>query len=252
MTHTDASHFARNDTKALSTSLNKPASFKLKYFPINAAAATSREILAFGGADWENLAPKNWNEEKHLTPFLVMPVLYIKTQDGKDLALSEAIIVDHYLAKHFGLLGDNEYEENLIKIFHCSSIYIQSNFAQGVTWSSPQSKEGNTQYFVANTLPTWIATHEKHLRDNGNNGHYMGDKLSLADIRTSNAIEHFAIQPEAKDIMPLINKSVELTKLRETVAQDPKIAKWRAGETYQKLLGGSKAFFANPFAFIAQ
>jgi hypothetical protein len=34
-------------------------------------------------------------------------------------------------------------------------------------------------FFTTATLPTWIATHEKHLNDNGNNGHYIGDKVLL-------------------------------------------------------------------------
>ncbi|KAF8937349.1 hypothetical protein BGZ58_002844 [Dissophora ornata] len=224
MIQPDAKHFQRNDTAKLAISLSTPASFKFMYWPINAVGSTGREIMAYGDAKWENLSP--------------------------EAMLSEAIVVEHYLAKQFGLLGDNEYQESLIKVFHSSSSHVQANFAQMVTWSLPEVKAKQLDFFKSSILPTWIQTHEKHLADNGNNGHYVGNKLSLADIRTACAIEHFAVQPEASELMEIVNKSVALCKVRETVAVHPKIAPWRASEQYQKLSQGSVAFFANPFAFI--
>lgn len=95
----------------------------------------------------------------------------------QELVLSEAMVVETFLAKKFGLLGDNEYEENLIKAFHSSTTFLQCSFAQSVTWSPPEVKEGNLAYFLTNTLQTFITTHEKHLADNGNNGHYLGNKV---------------------------------------------------------------------------
>ncbi|KAI8603600.1 hypothetical protein EDD21DRAFT_412893 [Dissophora ornata] len=248
MIQPDAKHFQRNDTAKLAISLSTPASFKFMYWPINAVGSTGREIMAYGDAKWENLSPEA--KEKLRTPFHVLPILYISSEDGEDLVLSEAIVVEHYLAKQFGLLGDNEYQESLIKVFHSSSSHVQANFAQMVTWSLPEVKAKQLDFFKSSILPTWIQTHEKHLADNGNNGHYVGNKLSLADIRTACAIEHFAVQPEASELMEIVNKSVALCKVRETVAVHPKIAPWRASEQYQKLSQGSVAFFANPFAFI--
>jgi hypothetical protein len=93
------------------------------------------------------------------------------------VVLSEANVVEQFLAKKFGLLGDNEYEENVIKAFHNSAGYLQNNFAQSVAWCPPEAKERNLAKFLAETLQTFISTHEKHLADNGNNGHYMGNKV---------------------------------------------------------------------------
>ncbi|KAF9173758.1 hypothetical protein BGX21_009378 [Mortierella sp. AD011] len=251
MIQPDATHFSRESTSEFSVALNKPESFKLMYWPINAVGATSREILAYGQAKWENLAPGNWQEEKLKTPFQVVPILYIRSQNGQDLVLSESSVIEQYLAKTFGLLGDNDYEEYLIKAFHSSSAAIQSHFAQGVTWEGIEAaKTKHFEFFKSHTLKIWVETHEKHLSDNGNNGHYVGNKLSLADIRTACAIEHFALLPEAPELMEIINKSEALLKVRETVAKDPKIATWRDSELYKKLSHGSIAFFTNPFAFI--
>ena len=74
-------------------------------------------------------------------------------------------------------MGSNEYEENLIKIFQSSTAALQTVFAGTVTWNHPEVKEKSLQFFLGNQLLTWIATHEKHLADNGNNGHYVGNKV---------------------------------------------------------------------------
>ncbi|KAG0056023.1 hypothetical protein BGZ83_006636 [Gryganskiella cystojenkinii] len=223
----DASHFTRQPSTAdVTKSIEQPESFKLKYMPLNAVGATPREILAHAGAQWENIVPS--------------------TKDGNDLVLSEASTIDHYLAKHFGLLGDNEYESMLIKSFHSSSSMLQTIFGTAVVWAFPEVKDRMLQDFKNGKLATWIQVHTKHLIDNGDNGHYLGNKLSLADIRTACLIENFAVQPFGEELLEAISKSRSLLKVRETVAKDPKIAAWRAGEQYQKLTAASKAFFANP------
>lgn len=87
------------------------------------------------------------------------------------------MVVEQFLAKKFNLLGDNDYEEQLIKAFHSSSAHLQSNFAQSVTWCPPDAKEENLAKFLTGTLKTFIDTHEKHLADNGDNGHYVGNRV---------------------------------------------------------------------------
>ena len=93
------------------------------------------------------------------------------------MVLSEASTVDHYLAKHFGLLGDNEYESLLIKSFHSSSSMLQNIFGTAVVWALPEVKHKMLQDFKNVRLATWVAVHTKHLIDNGDNGHYMGNKV---------------------------------------------------------------------------
>ncbi|KAF9137907.1 hypothetical protein BG015_002561 [Linnemannia schmuckeri] len=251
MVQIDAGHFSRDASVELSEALAKPASFKLMYFPILANGATGRDLLAYGGVEWSPISPADWKAEKDQTPFHVMPLLFVTGENGKTATLAETVVIEHYLAKKFGLLGSNEYEESIIKSFHSSSAAIMSAFASSVTWNTPEGKAGGLEFFTTSTLPTWIATHEKHLIDNGNNGHYVGDKLSLADIRTANIIEQFVTQPESATLMAIINKSVPLTKLRDTVAKHPKMAQWRSGSEYKSYYEANVAFYANPYAFIS-
>ncbi|KAF9287028.1 hypothetical protein BGZ88_008776 [Linnemannia elongata] len=250
MVQIDAGHFSRDASVELSETLAKPVSYKLMYFPMLSNGATGRDLLAYGGVEWSSVAPADWKSEKNQTPFHLMPLLFVTGENGKTATLAETVVIEHYLAKKFGLLGSNEYEESIIKSLHSSSAAVQNAFAGAVTWNAPEAKAGALGFFTKATLPTWIATHERHLNDNGNNGHYLGDKLSLADIRTANAIEHFATQPESAPLMAIINKSVPLTKLRDTVAKHPKMVQWRSGAEYKGFYEGNIAFFANPFAFM--
>ena len=50
-------HFVRGNTKEISDSLSKPATYKVLYWPIAANGATTRDLLELGGVQWEDLSP---------------------------------------------------------------------------------------------------------------------------------------------------------------------------------------------------
>ncbi|CAO3565860.1 unnamed protein product [Mortierella alpina] len=246
MSFSDATTFVPASTVGVADSFGSPISFQLLYFPIHSNGATSREILSYGQAQWTNLVPKDWDREKTRTPFHVLPVLYIATHLDKELILSEAGVIEHYLSKQFGLLGENEYEENLIKVFHSSSASMQNSHASSAVWVASEARAAGVAAFREGALRTWMETHEKHLMANGDNGHYVGNQLSLADIKTANAIDHLGLQPGGQQLVDLIMRSPALKKVHTAVAQSPRIAAWRASQEYQLLSRGTKAFFADP------
>ncbi|KAG0282299.1 hypothetical protein BGZ96_000632, partial [Linnemannia gamsii] len=188
-------------------------------------------------------------EEKARAPLGVLPLLFVTGENGKTVTLAETVVIEHHLAKKFGLLGTNEYEESIIKMLHNSSAAIMNALSLSVTWTVPEAKTAGLANFLSITLPAWIGNHERHLNDNGNNGYYLGDKLTLADIRTANVIEQFATQKESEELMALINKSAPLVKLRNTVAKHPKLAEWRSGNEYKTLYDNNEAFYRDPFSF---
>ncbi|KAF9550265.1 hypothetical protein EC957_001172 [Mortierella hygrophila] len=244
----DAAHIDRTTPSSeLSQVMAHPESFRLLYFPVEAQGQTSRDLLTYGGANWEGVYPQNWLEEKGKTPFGFVPVLYINKGD-KQVVISETHAVENYLAKHFGLMGDNEYEETLIRAFHCSSTTLFINFQTAVVWNMAEVREKALENFKANKLAHWVKTHERHLMDNGNNGHYLGNKMSLADIRTANLIKHLSFQPWATELMDIISQAPALLKLMDTVENDPKMRQWKNSDEAKKLATSTKAFFVNPFA----
>ncbi|KAF9434300.1 hypothetical protein BGZ76_008241 [Entomortierella beljakovae] len=249
MVQSGTTHFVRDvPTLNVTDIMANPDSFRIFYFPIEGLGQTARDILAFGGAKWESVFPEKWATEKDKTPFGCLPVLFIN-KGGKEVHISEVSVIDSYLANHFGLLGDNLYEESLIKAFHSSSMTLIATFSTSVAWNVPEAQEKAFGYFKMATLPNWIKTHERHLVDNGSNGHYIGDKLSLADIKTSNAIDHLAHQPNGKEMIEMIRASPSIWKVKETV--DAKLAKWRACEDFKKLASSTTEFYLDPMAAVS-
>ncbi|KAG0344607.1 hypothetical protein BG004_004329 [Podila humilis] len=246
----NAAHFVKAPSSELSETMANPASFKILYFPMMGAGATSRDLLAYSGFEYESIYPPNWNDDKPNTPMGCLPILYITGKNEKQVILTEGAIIEQYLAKQFHLLGDNEYEETLIKMFHNSASTYQTVFAISVTWVDPLVSKKAFEYFKTQSFPGMCANLEKHLVDNGSNGHFVGDKLSLADIRVSNMIEHFAVQPQAEELSAIMKQYPNLYKLRESVATHPKLSEWRKSKEWTKLQADTTAFFVNPFAAI--
>ncbi|KAH7052496.1 hypothetical protein BKA57DRAFT_490769 [Linnemannia elongata] len=212
-------------------------SYRLMYFDCASVAATARDILAFGKASWTNQCPTDaeWDDNKFPTPYRVMPLLNIIASDGKEAFLAESIVIDHYLAKKFNLLGNNEWEEQTIKAHYNNIHYLRERSFMCVTWTYADKRKAALERFMKSTLPTFIADHEFHLKDNGSNGYYVGNKLSLADIHLVNVMDHFSHLPTGKLIAAEFAKSELLSKVRENVEANPEIAAWRSTDEWKQL-----------------
>ncbi|KAG0241726.1 hypothetical protein B0O80DRAFT_241760 [Mortierella sp. GBAus27b] len=222
----------------------RPASYKFEYFDVWGVGAVSRDMLAYGNADWQNLPITNWPAQK-AAPFGVFPVLHIRTAGGIEIKLAETIVIENYLAKRFGLLGDNEWEEQLIKMLYSSTFFVRERTFMRVTWNFKDRRDATFEMFMTQNLPVWIETHTKHLKDNGSNGHYVGNKLSLADLQTANTIEHFSCLYRGNEILEEIKKSPEIWRVKETVDQEPRLQTWRQSEDYKKHIATSLAMYGD-------
>ncbi|KAG0347598.1 hypothetical protein BG005_011997 [Podila minutissima] len=237
-------HFVHQNTKSLAEAMAAPASFKLLYFPLLGLAATTRDILAFAGADYENIHPPNWPTDKPNTPFGSMPVLYITSKNGKEVTLSESTVIEHYLAGHFNLLGDNAYDAAVIRAIHNSAADLQTIMFKTILFNYPGAKEKSLEKFKTSTLPDILGFWERHLVDNGSNCFFFGDRLSLADIRVANILEHMAIEPDADALLAIVAKYPLVLKLREMVANHPKLAAWRQSEECHTFFNDMRVFMA--------
>ncbi|KAG0013665.1 hypothetical protein BGZ82_002066 [Podila clonocystis] len=235
-------HFVHHNTKDLAEAMASPASFKLLYFPLLGLAATTRDILAFAGADYENIHSPHWPTDKPNTPFGSMPILYITGKNGKEVALSESTVIEHYLAGHFNLLGDNAYDATVIRAIHNSAADLQTIMFKTILFNYPGAKEKSLEAFKTRTLPDILAFWERHLVDNGSNGFFFGDRLSLADIRVANILEHLSIEPEADDLLAIVSEYPHVFKLREMVANHPNLAAWRQSESCHKFYNDMRVF----------
>ncbi|KAF9162576.1 hypothetical protein DFQ26_003419 [Actinomortierella ambigua] len=183
-------------------------------------------------------------EEKHITPLGVLPVLKIHTPKIKDIIISEAIVIDFYLAKKAGLLGNNEWEEQVIKSIYSSAHYLRERFFMRVTYIDQESKKRNFSRFMEFLLPHFIRTMEFHLQDNGANGFFMGDRLSLADIHVAAVMDHFFLQPMGEPIRKVLEASELLMKVKQSVDNEPRLASWKKTQQYKVLEEETIQFYA--------
>lgn len=182
------------------------------------------------------------------------------------------MVIDIYLAEEFGLLGDNKYEELTIKAFNSSSHFLMERFFRLL--ASTAERKQNIETFIDIFLPKFIYDHEFHLRNNGNNGHYVGSKvrfplfypsiplaahrflivvlrsyyvqLSLADIHLANVVHLFQTMPFGKRIDDVFSKSEPICKVVATVLANPEIAAWRNSDEFKRLEKCSHKWYA-PF-----
>ncbi|KAF9313810.1 hypothetical protein BG006_004063, partial [Podila minutissima] len=94
----------------------KDNTFTYYYFKLHTHGATARALLAYAEADWTEVHPSDWfNVEKPLLKFGTLPVLYEHSRDGKVVVEhAEAMGLEIRLARKFGLLGANAFEETQI------------------------------------------------------------------------------------------------------------------------------------------
>ncbi|KAG0044253.1 hypothetical protein BGZ83_010498 [Gryganskiella cystojenkinii] len=225
---------------------NKPAHYKLEYFDVSAVGSVPRDILAYGNADWEDLPITNWPAEVK-SPFGCFPVLHIfpdGASSSQSFRISESIVLEHYLASKFNLLGKNLWEEQQIRMFYSNNLYLRERFTMRVTWNYKEVMDRAMSKFLTAFLPQWIETHSKYLKENGSNGYYVGDQLSLADIQLANNFDHFAILKDGHKIIEAVKKHPEIWKVKETVDAEPRLQKWRQSEGYKNHIEMSKMRYA--------
>ncbi|KAG0336062.1 hypothetical protein BG004_008213 [Podila humilis] len=219
--------------------LRKDSTFEVTYFGIHGFGSNARTILALHGAKFESHVPEDWASLKPKTPFGVMPTLKETGVNGQSIEIAESAAINRYLARKFGLLGDNAFEETLINTFVSSisgaTVATVKVFAKMEPEALAQLK---TTILESNILP-WAKYHEQHLAANGSNGHHVGNKLSLADV-------------EAKTLIEMINglfgndtitaeKYPALYKVKADIVNHPAFVAWSKTDAYKALDAGNKA-----------
>ncbi|KAF9188566.1 hypothetical protein BGZ51_000507 [Haplosporangium sp. Z 767] len=228
------------DTSAQTAVLDAADStYSLLYFDTQGVLNPTRNLLALGDATWTQLYPLDWDNEDQLdkesTPFGVMPVLYVHAKDGSlTVPIAESRVIELYLAEKFGFLGKNSYERLLITSFASSTAAVWDTFISTVASAHvpPEAKQAQLVHFLTKIAPQWIRIHEEHLKANGLNGHYVGDTITLADLRAAAFIDLIQrFPPGAQLLTP--ETTPGLLKVKDVIDNHPKIMNWRASELYK-------------------
>lgn len=151
----------------------------------------------------------------------------------------EADVIERYLSKKLGFIGSSEQEELEIEILLNQTITLQNIWVFRVVPARDQVREEVTQAFLEYSLQFWINNCEKHLRrktekEGGGvgNGHFVGDKTSIADIKAAVLMDTLlAIPGSEKTLNPV--DAPGLWKVKEMVDLIPAYAAYRGTDAFR-------------------
>jgi len=212
------------------------STFEVRYFKLHGMGGNARTILSLAGAKFTNADYENdWDVQRPLTPFGLMPVLTETSADGKTkLQIAESDAIERYLSRKFGLLGGNAFEEVLVNTFVSNSqALVLQIFAKIAVVEDLQVRAANLGLLIKDHISPWIRYHEQHLQANGANGHYVGNKTTLADVKADYLIG--MIQGVTGEDLVSQTKTPALWKVREELTKYPGLAAWRASRTYKEI-----------------
>jgi len=157
---------------------------------------------------------------------------------------AEALAIELRLARRFNLLGANAFEESQIMSLFSNTRAIMHRH-EDAYFSRSQFRTEERDKFINTKLSQWIATHEKVLKENGSTGFYIGDKVTLAEIKTAVAVDQLLnelyVFKGFEGIKKLITPELtpNLWKVRENVLQKKSYKDWTGSAVFQELKDGT-------------
>ncbi|KAK2140427.1 hypothetical protein LSH36_1353g00034 [Paralvinella palmiformis] len=195
--------------------------YKITYFNGTGRAEIARWMFALAGQDYEDhrVSREDWQKIKADTPFQQVPILTV----DDTFQFSQSLAIAKFLAKRFGFMGKDEYEEARINmILECTEDMVKP-LVKAIFYDD-ESKTGKEKW-EGSERSSFLERFEKVLRKNNNgDGYFVGDGISVADIWFCIVSDYFADE-ESLDW----SKYPKLAALRERVEKGNKqIAEWIA------------------------
>ncbi|KAF9980600.1 hypothetical protein BGZ65_004895, partial [Modicella reniformis] len=177
-----------------------------------------------------------WKEEKAKTPFGFLPILTVRgpEEEGSQILqnFAEADVIERYLAKELGFFGSTPEEELQISIFYSQAITIHNVWIFRVIPALAPVRAEILKAFKEITLKRWIDVCERYLVENGNNGHFFGNKVTLADVKVAVLLDMFLAVDTNSEYLNA-DKSPGLLKLKEIIDTHPKYSEFRRSEAFR-------------------
>ncbi|KAF9582736.1 hypothetical protein BGW38_010830 [Lunasporangiospora selenospora] len=210
------------------------STFEIHYVGVLGVAQNALALLSIADVPFKYVLPDNQDEAKKNSTFGFLPVLKETTADGTVLTIAESDAIERYLAKKFGFYGSNLFEETAIdQVLANTNAFIEQIHFKFFGLKDPAAQAEVIQAFVSTIIPKWAKHHEALLVANGSNGHYLGDKLTLADIRTATIISAATFFSGEEIVSE--TKTPALWKLKTSIEAIPSYVAWRKTDTYKAL-----------------
>jgi len=158
--------------------------YRLKYFDVRALAEPIRWIFHYTGTPfiddripWNNIAWIKEEKKKYTSTVGQIPILY---EEGKP-ELSQSHVISRYLAKQFGLVGDNDWDDarvdEVISLVFDLYIYWRTN----IIFESDFERRAKNRTLVEARFEIYYAKFNRMLEESG--GPYiLGKKLTHGDF----------------------------------------------------------------------
>ncbi|KAG0012479.1 hypothetical protein BGZ81_001564 [Podila clonocystis] len=222
------------------TSNPADSKFELIYFGIQVRAEIPRLMLAYAGANVK-YTTADWPAMKQKTRYGSLPALFETTSNGTVLEFAESQAIERYIAKKFNLLGANAWEEHLVNEYvHGLDCELTNHMK--VMFASVETRQKEAESF-SRDFSKWIAFIERHLAANGNNGHFVGDKISWADLKATVLVRRLELVWPSGCGVEAPKLPEALVRVAETVKADAKVSAWLASQEHRKFDGNTKGFF---------
>ncbi|KAF9337200.1 hypothetical protein BG006_005921 [Podila minutissima] len=217
----------------------KDSTFEVHYFGIHGLGHSIRTILAVSGAKFTSVIPEDWAAEKPKKPFGLIPTLKETSADGKVLEIAEIDAISRYLSRKFGYLGTNAFEAAVIDQFYSSSRSVHGAITtKYFDAKTPEAKAEVKTALMEHHIEAWLANHERHLADNGSNGHYLEEALSLADFATASVVDLVNVLWGEDTITE--KKYPAVWKVYANIVRTPSYVAWTQTESYKTLTEGNR------------
>jgi len=206
---------------------------KLTYFDGRGLAETSRIILAINDAEYEDfrypmkvndwkthdIEKKEFDDDKangklskslNKVPFLL----------DNGIIISQSKTIERYLARKFNMMGDTESEHAIIDSI-CEWVRDFKDAYQKIRHIDEEKKEDAMNEWFNKTLVERFLLLEHIL---GEEGHCVGNRLSLADVVLYSFITQFFDNKEGA--LNATNSAPKLRKIIDTVSGNDNLNKW--------------------------
>ncbi|KAF9198886.1 hypothetical protein BGZ59_004344 [Podila verticillata] len=213
-------------TKNLSTEVksalaaSKGNKYTMLYLPIHGVVTALRAMLIMSGAEYEFAHPT-------------------QTKSGETLELAELSAIEFYIGQKHGWVGNNLWENNLVRMYCSSTQSLFDKLVTTVVRAPKPHHDEMMEIFQGRILPEWVKYHERALAQNGANGHYVGDKLTIADIKTASIIDNLVTI--SGELFVSREKTPAIMSVYDAVEKIPEYAAWKATEEWRKYDEGNKA-----------
>lgn len=172
---------------------NDQPSFKIVYYAFQGRAGVLRAAASIGGLSYEDEFTSSEEHKKAKEDgarrWSGPPELVVFDKDGKELVtLGQSNACARYIGKATGLYPENAVERALVDEIMDSTEDVYGVVSPTFSIKDEEKKKAaRVALCEADKLPYWLGKFEARLEENekrGNkNGYFVGDKLTIADLK---------------------------------------------------------------------